>query len=34
MGYTRLTAGGWDREYGISVSAFRAGIRRGTINMF
>ncbi len=32
--YRSCKTGGWDREYNISVSAFRAGIRRGTINMF
>ena len=25
---------GWDREYYMTVDAFRAGVRRGTVKMF
>ncbi len=32
--YRSCKSGGWDREYKISVDAFRAGVRRGTIKMF
>lgn len=32
--YRASRYGGWDREYsGVTVAAFRAGVRRGTISM-
>lgn len=32
--YRRARHGGWDNDSGLTVSAFRAGVARGTIQMF
>lgn len=31
--YRKCRSGGWDRETAITVAAFRAGVRRGTIDL-
>lgn len=31
--YRACRAGGWDRDNSVTVNAFRAGVRRGTIKM-
>ena len=32
--YRACKRGGWELEYAVTVAAFRAGVRRGTIRMF
>lgn len=32
--YRSAKEGGWCREYGMSVSAFAAGVKRGTVELF
>ena len=34
VGGKKRVTNGWDKCAGITVDAFRAGVRRGTINMF
>lgn len=34
IGGKKRVANGWDNCSGITVDAFRAGVRRGTVNMF
>lgn len=32
--YRACRTGGWDNDCGLTVNAFKAGVRRGTIRMF